>query len=181
MVRRNTFRYENYYTMNQFTKNIGRYMKKALEYGSEIYFYDVGSKHEKRLDKLSWISDVKHEEFQMIGLIFKDESRVYCKSIGLNDKVIKIDLKDKEVKKVFDEKFKIGTKWAKWNNSRKVLKEDKLFVNKYGYECYNFIVVLDNKVIMDALLYGGSKECVCISKEIVDEVDKECEEERKRK
>ena len=172
----NTFKYGDYnitYIMKQSTKNIGRYMKKALEKGSAIYFYDVGPKQEKRLDKLSWIKDVKHEEYDVIGLAWKNGDREYCKSIGLNDKVIKLDLTDKNVKKIFDDKFKIGTTWAKWDNACRIVKEDSIFVKEPGYECYNFFVILNDEIIMDALLYGVYCESINISPNIVDEVNEE--------
>ena len=104
-MKKNVFKYNHHrglYIMQQSTKNIGRYMKKALDKGSVIYLYDVGPKQEKRLYKLSWIKDVNHEEYDMVGIIDVGKTE-YCKSIGLNDKVIKLDLTDKDVKKTFDD------------------------------------------------------------------------------
>ena len=173
-MRKKLFRYDNgtIYVMQQSSKNIGRYMKKALERGTAIYLYDVGPKQEERLDKLSWIKDVKHEEYDMVG-IFDVGKTEYCKSIGLNDKVIKLDLTDKYVKKIFNDKFKIGTTWAEADNAQRILKEDSIFVEEPGYECYNFFVTLDNYIIMDALLYRANCEVITLSARVVDEVDEE--------
>ena len=172
----NMFKYGDYnitYIMKQSTKNIGLYMKKAIDKGSAIYLYDVGPKQKERLDKLSWIRDVKHEEYDMVSVIWENGYIEYCKSIGLNDKVIKLDLTDKDVKKIFDDKFKIGTTWAKLDNACRIAKEDPIFVEEPGYECYNFFVILDDEIIMDALLYGVSCESINISPKIVDEVNEE--------
>ena len=172
-MKKNVFKYNHHrglYIMQQSTKNIGQYMKKALDKGSAIYLYDVGPKQEKRLDKLSWIKDVNHEEYDMVGIIDVGKTE-YCKSIGLNDKVIKLDLTDKDVKKTFDDKFKIGTTWANLNNAQRITKEDPIFVQEPGYECYNFFVTLDNEIIMDALLYRARCDCITIAAVVVNEVD----------
>ena len=56
-----------------------------------------------------------------------------------------------------------------------------MFVTETGYECYNFVVTKDDKIIMDALLYGDSDESICIADEVLDELDKELKEEKRRK
>ena len=165
---------------DSFSKNIEHYMKKALEKGDAIYFYAIDPIEEiGNINKLSWIRDVKHEEYDMLIINWKNGWVAQYQSKVLSDKVIKLDLKDKDVKKVFDEKFKIGTTWARGNISCKIGEGDPLFIREAGYEFHNFVVALNDEAIMDATLHGGFD--IGLSKEIVDEVDKECEEERKRK
>ena len=165
---------------DSFSKNIEHYMKKALEKGDAIYFYAIDPIEEiGNINKLSWIRDVKHEEYDMLIINWKNGWVAQYQSKVLSDKVIKLDLKDKDVKKVFDEKFKIGTTWARGNISCKIGEGDPLFIREAGYEFHNFVVALNDEAIMDATLHGGFD--IGLSKDIVDEVDKECEEERKRK
>ena len=165
---------------DSFSKNIERYMKRALERGDAIYFYAIDPVETiDHINKLSWIRDVKHEEYDKLEINWKNGWIAKYQSKVLSDKVIKLDLTDKDVKKVFDEKFRIGTTWARGNISCKIGEGDPLFEEEPGYEFHNFIVARDDEAIMDATLHGGFD--IGLSKDIVDEVDKECEEERRRK
>ena len=162
------------------SKNIERYMKKALERGDSIYFYAID--HVKIIDDingLKWIRDVKHEEYDELEINWKNGWKDVYQSKVLSDKVIKLDLTDEDAKKVFDEKFKIGTTWARGNISCKIGEGDPLFEKEPGYEFHNFVVAYNDEAIMDVTLHGGF--VIGLAKDIVDEVDKECEEERKRK
>ena len=165
---------------NSFSKNIERYMRRALEMGDSIYFYAIDPVEIiDDINKLRWIRDVKHEEYDKLEINWKNGWKDIYQSKVLSDKVIKLDLTDKDVKKVFDEKFRIGTTWARGNISCKIGEGDPLFEEEPGYEFHNFIVARDDEAIMDATLHGGFD--IGLSKDIVDEVDKECEEERRRK
>ena len=155
-----------------FSKNIAQYMESALEKGNAIYFYAIVSLEKyKDIDKMTWIKDIKHEEYDNISIQWSNGRRVYYKSKLSIDKVIKLDLIDRDVRRVFDENFKIGT-----NSARKVVEANPLFDKAAGYELRNFIITNDDEVIMDAILHGGFN--ITISKEIVNEVDKKCKKEK---
>ena len=83
---------------------------------------------------------------------------MYYYSQVLSDKVIKLDLTDSAVKKIFDNKFKIGTTWVD------VGKGNPLFDKDPGYEIYDFVVTKDDEVIMNVTLHGGF--IISISKDI---------------
>ena len=130
------------------------------------------------VDKLSWIKDLKHEEYDMISIQWSSGRKKYYKSKLKSDMVIKLDLTDKDVKKVFDDKFRIGTIAAREMEEiegikdRKVGEGDPLFDGNLGYEIRNFVVTYNDEVIMDAIIHHSFY--VITSKEIVEEVDKEC-------
>ena len=223
---------------NQFSKNIKQYMRKALEEGNTIYFYAIDPTERKsNVDKLSWIRDLKHEEYDMVAINYPDtyynfededtdlsdenmkfinecfeskeeyvkfleeynkhkeeylkardeeikslsSKKIYCQSRILGDKVIKLDLTDKDVKNVFNEKFKIGIKWPGGNIPCRIGDEDPLFIKEMGYDFYNFIVTKDDEIVMDAPLYGGFETTIAISDNLVDEVDKEVEDKRRKR
>ena len=171
---------DNMVNKSYFSKNIEQYMRIGLKKGDTIYFYAIDPVEDiKDIDNLSWIRDIRHEEYDMISVHWSNGRKLYYQSKVLSDRVIKLDLTDTDVKKIFDNKFKIGTTWANGGiGGNKVGKNDPLF-DEDGYEFHNFVVTKDDEVIMDAKLHGGFD--IVISKQLVDEVDKECEEERERK
>ena len=92
--------------------------------------------------------------------------------------MIKLDLTDSNVKKIFDDKFRIGTTWANKNISRTLASCNPVFKREAGYDFYNFIVARDNDIIINALLYGWNDPIIYIARDVVHEVDEECEEEK---
>ena len=152
---------------DKLSKNIENYMKRALERGDAIYFYAIEPLYDiKDIDKMAWIKDIKHEEYDMISIQWSSGRKVYYKSNLKSDMVIKLDLTDKDVKKVFDDKFRIGT-----NSARSVGKGEPLFDEDPGYELRNFVVTCNDEIIMNAILHGFFD--ILISKMIVEEVDEE--------
>ena len=72
---------ENLVMIDQFSKNDALYICRGLEEGTAIYFYAIDpAKRKSDIDKLSWIKDVDHEEYDMLSLTWIDGSKEYCQS-----------------------------------------------------------------------------------------------------
>ena len=156
---------------DSFSRNIEKYMKRALEKCDTIFFYSIDplTSDIEQFDKLSWIRKIKHEEFEKIKIKEQDGKENFYQSKRLSDMVIKLDLKDDTVKEYFNNNFKIGTTWARGDIACKIGEGDPLFEQEPGYEFYNFILAREDEVILDAWLHGGFN--IGIDENIVSEID----------
>ena len=154
--------------MDHFSENIEKYIKYSLKVCDSIYLYKIDiltEEQSKKYDKLSWIRSIEHEEYEKIKLVWYDGKETFYQSEQQSDMVIKLNLEDFNVRKIFEQKFKVGTCWARGDLACKIGENDRLFDMNPGYEFYNFVLAKKDEVILDAWLHGGFD--IAISKDII--------------
>lgn len=142
---------------DHFSRNIERDMQRAIKASDSIYFYRIDplTSESQEYDKLSWIREIRHEKFDKLKIRWYDGREIIYQSANPSDMVIKLNLNDDEIKRIFDEKFRIGTCWARGDYGCKIGKGNPLFDSNPGYEFYNFVLARKDEVILDAWLHGG--------------------------